>query len=234
MNARRPCVSTYAEDIYNNLAEQILHGKLRPGQRLDEQSLAATFNVSRTPVREALKELATRGLIDFVPRRGAIVTQISLDQLADMLDAECEIEALCARLASQKMNALEKSMLQGLYEQGKDAAQRGDQTAYWAINRSFHELIGRGAHNETLAGLMQDLRTRLAPFRQAQPLAHGERLNRSRDDHGAVVRAIVAGDPEAAYTVMRDHNARLAAGVLQLLRSHHDSQARQPEFMPTP
>lgn len=219
-------MSTYAEDIYNRLAEQIIHGQLQPGQKLDEQGLAASFGVSRTPVREALKELAARGLIEFQPRRGAVVTQISLDQLADMLDAECEIEALCARLASQKMNALEKSLLQDLYEQGKDASARGDRKAYWAINQQFHDLIGRGAHNATLAELMRDLRTRLAAFRQAQPLENGERLTRSHDDHGAVMRAIVAGDPETAYTVMRDHNARLAAGVLQLLRSREQDGAR--------
>lgn len=212
-------MSTYAEDIYNKLAHQIIHGELPPGHRLDEQGLAAVFGVSRTPVREALKELAARGLVEFQPRKGVVVIEISREQLADMLDAECEIEALCARLASQKMNALEKSMLQDLYEQGQGAAAAGDWDMYWDINRQFHDLIGQGAHNTTLASLMRDLRTRLAAFRQAQPTENGERLTRSHEDHGAVMRAIVAGDPESAYTLMRDHNARLAAGVLQLLNA---------------
>src|SRR5690348_12021163 len=105
-------MTTIAARIQKSLTSKIINGELRPGYKLDEQALATEFGVSRTPIREALRELGARGLIELVPHRGGIVAQISLPQLSDMLDAECEMEALCARLAAQRMSAVEKGALQ--------------------------------------------------------------------------------------------------------------------------
>jgi DNA-binding GntR family transcriptional regulator len=211
-------MTTISTRIYKSLAEQIIGGSLQPGEKLEEKTLATRFGVSRTPIREALRELGARGLIDLIPRRGGVVVQIGLDRLADMLDAECEIEALCARLASQRMSALEKGQLQTVHEQAHQLVQDEDESDYLALNNEFHDLICSGAHNATLGAMIRDLRDRLAPFRQTQSEPQGQRLARSHAEHSIIVEAILRGNPDDAYEAMRNHNARLSTGVLRLLR----------------
>jgi DNA-binding GntR family transcriptional regulator len=212
-------MTTIASQIQKSLTSKIVKGELRPGSKLDEKMLATEFGVSRTPIREALRELSARGLIDLVPRRGGIVAQISIDQLADMLDAECELEALCARLASQRMSAVEKGSLLECHARAKALTRDRDEARYLAVNQTFHEMICSGAHNATLAGMTRDLRDRLSAFRQSQSASLVGRLALSHDEHTLVVDAIMSGDPDAAYNAMLRHNARLSSGILGLLRS---------------
>lgn len=212
-------MATIAVRIQKTLANKIINGELQPGYKLDEKALASEFGVSRTPIREALRELGARGLIELVPHRGGIVAQISLDQLADMLDAECEMEALCARLASQRMTAVEKGALQECHDQAKRLTKDRDELRYLSMNQTFHDMICDGAHNSTLAGMTRDLRARLAPFRQSQSVAMDLRLAQSHEEHTKIVDAILAGHQDAAYDAMRRHNARLSSGILGALRA---------------
>jgi DNA-binding GntR family transcriptional regulator len=220
-------MTTIASRIQQSLAEQIIKGVLAPGHKLDEKALAEQFSVSRTPIREALKELAARGLVDFLPRRGGIVARIGIERLADMLEAECELEAHCARLASQRMTGLDRGQLQELFDRSTERARAGDREAYLELNQEFHELICSGVHNETIGATVRDLRDRLAPFRRTQPAELEDRLLRSHGEHEAIVRAIIGGDPEAAYTAMRNHNARLSSGVLLLVKQQASEGAVQ-------
>jgi DNA-binding GntR family transcriptional regulator len=209
--------TTLGAKIYERLAHQILMGKLPPGHRLDEQSLAVEFGVSRTPVREALRELGARQLIDLVPRRGGVISQLSIDKLTDMLEAECEIEGLCARLAAHRMNTMEKGHLRELHER---AAREKNLFRYFEINKLFHDLICAGAHNSTLDGTARDLRFRLSPFRRPQPKSDSrEVIAGSTAEHAAIVEAILSGEPERAYEAMRTHNARVNLGAMKILQS---------------
>lgn len=210
---------TITTRICEALARQIIKGDLPPGRKLEEKILADQFGVSRTPIREALRELGARGLVDFIPRRGGVVAEIGLERLADMLEAECEVEGLCARLSARRMSALEKEHLQELHRQSRTLVEASDEMPYLAVNDEFHDLICEGAHNATLGAFARNLRDRLSPFRQAQAGTWTERMARSHGEHDAVVRAILAGADENAYQAMRTHNARLSAGVLRLLRS---------------
>jgi len=218
-------MTTNATRIYQSLAEQIIKGALPPGQKLDEQVLADQFSVSRTPIREALRELAARGLVDFVPRRGGFVARIGVDRLTDMLEAQCALEALCARLASERMTAIEKEHLQELHEQAKALVLAGDRDGYLDLNNQFHALICAGTHNATVSAMVRDLRDRLSPFRRTQAVEVDERLMRSLEEHAAVVHAILKSDPEAAFAAMRGHNARLSTGVLGLIRKSPETAA---------
>lgn len=211
-------MTTVAAKIQRSLSRQIITGDLQPGQKLEEKTLARQFGVSRTPIREALRELGARGLIDLIPRRGGVVAIIGIERLADMLDAECELEALCAQLASQRMTAIEKGQLQDLHDQSRALAAGEDEADYLLLNYRFHDLICGGAHNSTLGATTRELRDRLAPFRQSQGDVQPRRLARSHEEHGVIVDAIVRSDAEAAYKAMRYHNARLSVGVLSLLR----------------
>lgn len=209
---------TISNRIYKELAAQIIRGALSPGQKLEEMQLAAQFGVSRTPIREALRELAARGFVNLIPRRGGVVSRIGLEQLIDMLEAECEVEALCARLAAQRMTALEKSELESIFSELDVFASEQKQAEYLEKNQEFHARICAGAHNATIAAMTRELRDRLAPFRQQQALALETRLSQSMAEHRDIMQAILSGQPEPAYEAMRRHNARLSVGVLGLLR----------------
>jgi DNA-binding GntR family transcriptional regulator len=177
---------THAEKLAGEIADAILSGAFAPGFRLDEQSPAQRYNVSRTPVREALRQLAATGLIEIRPRRGAIVAQVTPAELEEMFVAMGEMEATCARLAAIRM------------------VRHGEPEAFAAANQSFHALIYAGAHNPMLAEFTAGLRRRLAPFRRLQFRTAG-RLPRSHTEHEAVVRAILSGDATTAHAAMLHH-----------------------------
>ncbi|MEL4179272.1 GntR family transcriptional regulator [Roseateles sp. PN1] len=204
--------------ICRSLTEDIVSGRLAPGLKLEELVLAERFQVSRTPIREALRELHARGLIDLQPRKGGIVRSIGLDDLSDMLEAMVELDALCCRISAERMSAVQKKQLQMVQQQSEDCVARGDEAGYLQLNHQFHQLICAGAQNRSLAAMLSNLRERLAPFRAAQ--THVERrLPVSNDEHQAILKAILASDAEASYEAMRNHTARLSINVLDLLKT---------------
>jgi DNA-binding GntR family transcriptional regulator len=195
---------TQADKLASDVAEAILAGDFLPGCRLDEQKLAQRYNVSRTPVREALRQLTATGLIEIRPRRGAIVTRVSPEQLETLFVAMGEMEATCARLAAMSMTPVERRRLQSLHESMSELVRQGDPHAYAEANQVLHGLIYAGAHNSVVGDITAGLRRRLLPFRRAQFRAPG-RLPRSYAEHAAVVRAILSGDAAAAHATMLHH-----------------------------
>jgi DNA-binding GntR family transcriptional regulator len=196
--------ATQADRLAEAIAESVLTGEFQPGIRLDETMLAERYGVSRTPVREALRQLASTGLIDVKPRRGATVTSVTPAQLETLFAAMAEIEATCARLAAMSMTPIERRRLQGLQETMEDIVLHDDRDSYAAANIGFHTQIYHGAHNAILSDFAVGLRRRLAPFRRAQFRTEG-RTSRSNIEHAAVVRAIVACDAAAAHAAMFHH-----------------------------
>ncbi len=195
---------TLAEKLAGEIGQAILGGDFPPGMRLDEHMLAERFAVSRTPVREALRQVAATGLIEVRPRRGAIVTSITAEQLAELFVAMGEIEATCARLSALGMNPIERRRLESFHSEMAQMAEAGDEKAYADSNARFHQMIYAGAHNRVLLEMATNLRSRLDPFRRAQFRAPG-RLMRSHQEHDAVVSAIMSGDGSAAHQRMLDH-----------------------------
>jgi len=195
---------TLAEKLATAIADGILNGSLEPGLRLDEVSLAQQHGVSRTPVREALRQLTTSGLIDMRPRKGAVVSKATPEQVEKLFVAMAEMEATCARLAAMSMTPIERRRLQARHEAMLALAKAGDRDAYSDANVAFHLAIYAGSHNEPLADFTSGLRRRVAPFRRAQFRVDG-RLLRSNQEHDAVVRAIVSGDAAGAHAAMLHH-----------------------------
>jgi DNA-binding GntR family transcriptional regulator len=201
MHAENP---TLADKLASAIADGILDGTLKPGERLDEATLAQQHGVSRTPVREALRQLTTSGLIDMRPRKGAVVSRATPEQIESLFVAMAEMEATCARLCALSMTPVERRRLQARQEAMTALARTGDQDAYSDANVAFHSAIYTGAHNAPLADYAMGLRRRVGPFRRAQFRMEG-RLKRSNEEHGAVVRAILAGDAAAAHAAMLHH-----------------------------
>jgi DNA-binding GntR family transcriptional regulator len=195
---------TLTEKLATAIADGILNGTLPPGLRLDEIGLAQQHGVSRTPVREALRQLTTSGLIDMRPRKGAVVSRATPAEVESLFVAMAEMEATCARLAAMSMTPVERRRLQARHEAMIALSARGNPEAYSDANVAFHLAIYAGAHNEPIADYTRSLRRRVGPFRRAQFQVEG-RLTRSTEEHGAVVRAILSGDPNGAHAAMLHH-----------------------------
>ena len=195
---------TRAEELRAQLADDIVRGTLAPGQTLDEMDLARRFGVSRTPVREAIRQLAASGLVETRPHRGAVVARPSHERILGMFEAMAELEALCAGLAAERMNAAERRALEAVHEELRALIQAGDPQRYHEVNEQFHAAIYAGAHNGYLADMTLATRTRVQPFRRAQFRLIG-RLAKSHVEHDRVVLAILRGDKAGAASAMRAH-----------------------------
>ncbi len=204
MTSHEPEQRTRTDRLADDIAASVLSGEFRPGERLDEAMLAERFGVSRTPVREALRQLAATGLIEVKPRRGATVASATPAQLEVLFGAMAEIEATCARLAAMSMTPIERRRLHSLHGSMAALVAEDDRDGFAAANLTFHTLIYVGCHNAIITDFATGLRRRLAPFRRAQFRTAG-RLPRSHEEHGAVVRAILAGDASAAHAAMFHH-----------------------------
>ncbi|MCS0503405.1 GntR family transcriptional regulator [Ancylobacter mangrovi] len=197
---------TRAESLRMQLADEITRGLLPPGTTLDETALATRFGVSRTPVREALRELTASGLVDARPHRGAVVARPGVERLQNMFDVMAELEGLCAGLSALQMTPAERRALVKLHDAMGELMRQGDFNAYREANDQFHTTIYDGSHNDYLIEITLGTRRRLSPFRRAQFRALG-RLGLSHTEHDRVVTAILRGDREGAIAAMRSHIA---------------------------
>ncbi|MEP2639760.1 MULTISPECIES: GntR family transcriptional regulator [Roseobacteraceae] len=199
--------------IASTLESEIVNGDIAAGTKLDEAGLTRRFGVSRTPIREALHVLVAKSLAERVPYRGVIVNEITEERIAQMFEAMGEMEALCGRLASERMTMGERAALEAQHRQMTAISHAGGIGAYEAANVIFHDMIHAGAHNVDLADLSMALRLKLAPFRKSQ-LSSTERMKRSNVEHEAIVTAILDRDPQEAERCLRRHLFSAAQEVL--------------------
>lgn len=219
---------TLSQTISDRLAEEIVLRRFQPGERLDEQSIATRFGVSRSPVRDALRQLATTRLVEYLPRRGFSVAAMAASDLDGLFEASGEIEALCAKLCALRAGPSDRKRIELVHQEATRAIAASDAKAYAALNEELHSLIYAGARNRTLQDLAVGLRQRLAPFRSRGFFESENRLSRSHVEHEALVAAVIAQDGEAAARAMHDHAANSALNVLQHLGRQGDPAVPPP------
>ncbi|MBT9372882.1 GntR family transcriptional regulator [Rhizobium sp. CSW-27] len=207
---------TSAEDIRRQLAERIISSELAPGTVLDETQLAAEFTVSRTPVREALKQLAASGLVDQRPHARTVVAQPDDEKLTGMFELMGHLEALCAGLSALRMTPAERDALDSLHGDMAVIVSAGDRQAYIHANERFHGAIYRGSHNPYLEEITLSTRQRLQPFRRAQFSTLG-RLARSHAEHGLIVETILRGNQSEAERMMHAHITQVEGAYHSLI-----------------
>lgn len=195
---------TLTDAIVFALTDDIVAKRLAPGDALDESRLGQRFGASRTPVREALRQLAASGMVELRPHRTPLVARIDDKRLRDMFDVMAELEALCASRASIAMSPTQRQGLEAQHRAMGQAMRAGDVAAYRAGNTVFHALIYEGAGNDYLRGLALATRERLAPYRAAQ-LESAERLALSHREHEAILTCIQRGEAARAGDLMREH-----------------------------
>ena len=207
---------TASAKVARALEEDILNGQLKPGVRLDEQVLAKRFNVSRTPVREAFRNLESAGLIEVRLNHGAVVKELTIKELIEMFQVMAELEGLCARLSARRMNAAQKLEMNQAHTLCMTSAEADDHDGFFAANTLFHEAIYQGSHNSFLQGETCNLRNRVNPYRRVitfQP----RRMEDSVAEHKAVLEAIEQGDADAADRFMREHVNLLAESASDVI-----------------
>ena len=190
--------------LSEEIEERIVTGAYPPGTRLDEQELAKAFGVSRTPIREALIQLASIGLIEIRPRRGATVPEVGADRVCEMFELMAELEAMCGRLAARRITPVELHALEEAHLACQAARDANTPDIYYKLNEVFHQCIYQASHNAFLIEQTAALHRRLRPYRRLQ-LRVRNRMASSFDEHQAIVAAIVAGDSNLASDLLRTH-----------------------------
>jgi len=199
-----PLRRTLADKLRLQLADDIVRGTLAPGVALDETELARRFDVSRTPVREAIRTLAASGLVQLRAHRAAVVARPGSTQLEGMFEVMANLEALCAGFAAERMSGTERAMLEAIHEKLRILIQSGDPQRYYEVNEAFHSAIYAGAHNAYLAEVTLTTRARVQPFRRAQFRNLG-RIAKSHQEHDRVGQAILRGERGVAASAMHAH-----------------------------
>ncbi len=193
--------------IESALMEEIAAGDLAPGERLDEVKLTERFGVSRTPVREALSRLVAQGILIPGEKRGVRVAQYTREQLAQVFEAMHEIEAACARVASQRLTLLARVEIEAAQANCVTAAEVGDRKAYLHANEALHFAIYQATGNPYMAEIASEFRRRTGPFR-AKKFATREDLMASALSHNELIASIFSEDSNAASDGMRAHMAQ--------------------------
>jgi len=194
------------EDVADRLREQIFSKQLPPGSWLDEQNLADQFGISRTPMREAIKVLASEGLITIKMRRGAYVTEVVRRDLEQIFTILSLLEGQAAKEAATKASEAELNLLDHLHHRLETAAADRDMEQFFEINVKFHELIQEIAGNRWMNGVIADLRKVLKLHRRDSLTSTG-RLQNSLVEHREILRALLQRDELAAESAMRIHLA---------------------------
>lgn len=192
------------DHLRESIEQAIVSGEFPPGYRLEEALLAQRFNVSRTPVREALMQLASTGLVEIRPRQGAVVASLTVQDIMQMFEVMAALEGLCVELAARRMTSGELAELERLHVNCHALAAAGDPDGYYEENRRFHEAIYTASRNSFLEETTRSIRNRVAPYRRLQ-LRHRGRTQKSWAEHDAIVQAIRAGDGPAARAAMTAH-----------------------------
>lgn len=190
--------------IETALLNEIAAGMVEPGEKLDETRLAERFGVSRTPVREALNRLAAQGVLVAGEKRGVRVAQYTREELAQMFEVMHEIEAVCARMAAQRLTLLARSEIEAAQADCEATAAAGDFASYLKANEAFHFAIYRATQNPYMQELASDFRRRTGPFR-AKKFATAEDLVASAHSHEELLEKIFSADSNLASEGMRKH-----------------------------
>lgn len=200
----QPQKQSMAAEIRSAIEAEIESGALPPGTPLDERSLAERFGVSRTPVREALQQLAMQNLVRIAPRVGVFVSRLSITQLRETLELLGELEAVAAKLAARRMDDEQRLQLKASMQQGADAFAQENGKKFAEANADFHDLVYAGSHNEYLVEQIQGIRRLMQRYRPKIFLTQGQR-QRALADHQRLADAILSGDEDAAHAAMLEH-----------------------------
>lgn len=186
------------------IRQLVVNGVLAPGQRVRERELCEQLDVSRTPVREAIKALIQEGLLEALPNRSAVVSTLDPDEVRALTTVLATLESLAAELAASTATADDVNQAYAAHEEMIRLHERGDLRGYFAANKHFHRTIVSSTRNPVLLWTWDQLATRVDRVRFASNL-QPERWTKAIQEHSSILRALSAHDAEEASRLMRQH-----------------------------
>lgn len=212
------------DELAKRLRNQIVEGALEPGAKISEKDLCAAFEVSRTPLREALKVLAREGLVVLTPHRGAHVAPLTVADLEQAFPVIGALEALAGELACERANDGEIREISALHKRMETAYKARDRKRYFRLNQQIHEAMARAARNPVLDQMREMLAGRVARARYYANISM-PRWEQAMMEHEEILMALEARDGGRLGQVLKDHLAH----KLETLRSVIESEGAVDE-----
>jgi DNA-binding GntR family transcriptional regulator len=205
------------EVVTRRLRRMVLEGDLAPGSRISEKQLCAAFEVSRTPLREALKVLANEGLVELLPNRGARVTDVDVQEVMHLFEVMAALEGLSGNLLATRASDADIAEIRLLHQRMMTHYRAHERNDYFQLNQRIHRRLTEVAGNSVLLELQSTLTTRITRARYAANMQLG-RWQESAQEHAQILEAFERRDGVALSTLMSLHMRRTGDAVIRALR----------------
>ncbi len=217
------------QKVYRILKTRIVKGDLKPGEKLLEIKIAKQLGVSRTPVREALKQLSAEGFLKMYPNLGAVVVEFSLEDIREVLQIRRALEGLAASIAAEKSSKEEITKLEEIIEKMSNCVSKNDITAYSDLNGEFHNLIFSVCGNKRLIKICNNLSNSEQRFKIRSLRGNLGRLKYSLKEHQEIVKALKRRDAEQAGKLSQIHIDNVLKNILENESKKKDGKGKDAQ-----
>lgn len=208
---------TLRERIVEFIKDSVISGRLKPGERVPEQEIAENFGISRTPIREAFRQLESEGFITVTPRKGAVVSPITDKDVSEFYAIKSLLEGYAARTACSKLTHREIKRLETLNAQMEKCAEKNDVKGFFKLDHQFHDTFLKACGNDKLCALIHHLVQQFERFRITAMALPG-RMNDSVKQHHEIIEAFKAGDTGLVENLVRANAERGRDTLVEELR----------------
>jgi DNA-binding GntR family transcriptional regulator len=215
------------DQVMARLREMLIEGRIEPGAKLNERELALRLQVSRTPLREAIKLLGAEGLVDLIPNRGAVAVKLTETDVLQAFEMLAGLEAMSGELAAQRISAAQLAELKALHYEMLACFERGDLSGYYRLNARIHIAINDAAGNPLLTKTYREINSRVQALRF--------RTNQNRTkwrqavmEHEDMLQALETHDAAAMRRILTEHLLHKRDTVVELLRNGEVYSLRHP------
>jgi DNA-binding GntR family transcriptional regulator len=205
-------------EVVRHIRDLLVEGQIRPGEKIRERELCAALDISRTPLREALKVLASEGLVELLPNRGAVVAQMSEQDVVDTFEVIAGLEGQSGELAAQRITQPELAEIRALHYEMLAAHTRRDLPTYYRINAQIHTRINAAARNRVLTQTWANVNARLQALRFRSNLNEAK-WKRAVKEHDRMVELLAARDAAGLRELMVLHLLHKRDAVLELMHA---------------
>ena len=216
------------QQVAVRLRQRIVEGQLAPGAKLNERELSELLQVSRTPLREAIRMLGAEGLVDLLPNRGAVVAQLSARDVADTFDVIAGLEGQSGGLAAERITDAQLGEIRALHYEMRAAFTRRDLSTYYRLNALIHTQINAAAANRVLTQTWSNVNARLQALRFRSNFDEAK-WKRAMKEHDRMIELLAARDAAGMHALLVTHLTHKRDAVLELMRAGNVSGTRRAE-----
>lgn len=217
-----PKKATAQEAVLKSLRKMLASGRLKPGQQIIQDALASRLNVSRVPVREALKVLQAEGRVIHDPHRGYFVSSLNVDDLQEIYELRGMLEDEAIRIGVPKVTAKDIALIKSFHEEGIAASIKGDVTQMATQNRKFHMAVFNLSQQQRLIAMIENLWDSLDAYRVLF-LNDSDNRERTNDDHARIIAVVKQKDVKEALKIQASHREHALTLILKQLSTRSES-----------